>query len=75
MRVAARSPDDVREIANEPRGVVGFYLLLLSWACWVAAAFSFFAIAGGLVTPTIAWSETAFGLFVFGFVLRHAEQP
>jgi uncharacterized membrane protein YidH (DUF202 family) len=68
-------PSDVREIANAPTGDVYRALRLLSWVCWVVAAFSFFAIAGGLVTLTTAWSSTAFGLFAIGFVLRHVREP
>jgi uncharacterized membrane protein YidH (DUF202 family) len=66
-------PEDVREMANEPRENLSFYLRILGWAGWVASAFIFFAVAGTLIQrPTTAWIETAFGLFVSAFVLRRA---
>jgi hypothetical protein len=68
-------PSDVREIAGAATGDIYRSLRLLSWVCWVVAAFSFFAIAGGLVTLTTAWSSTAFGLFAIGFVFRHMREP
>jgi len=66
-------PEDVREIASDPTGELSLYFRVLGWGCWVASAFVFFALAGTLIQqPTTAWIETAFGLFVFAFALRHA---
>lgn len=53
---------------------VSDYLRLLSWLCWFAAALSFFGIAGGAVTPTVTWIDSAFGLLVIGFVFRHVPE-
>jgi uncharacterized membrane protein YGL010W len=67
-------PEDVREmIADDRLGDVSFYLRMSGWVSWVASAFVFFSLAGALIQqPTTAWVETAFGLFVFAFALRHA---
>ena len=47
---------------------------LLSWLCRFAATLSFFGIRWADVMLTTASLETALGLFVFAFVLRHVPE-